>query len=88
MLGRALLVKGLGFGAVDESLKNYRPVSDARKRPRRNRQIVTNEIKFRELGLLGEVRLVGMGDGDVASVNGQNLGGVISLLHKRQANTA
>ena len=55
---RALLIKRLAFGAVDESLEDERTIADSGERARRDRQVVADEIEFRELGLLREVQLV------------------------------
>ena len=77
--GRALLIERLAFGAVDEALEHDRTIADAGESARRDRQVVAHEVELRELRLLGEIRLVGVGDTDLASVDRQNLGCV--FLH-------
>ena len=66
LVRRALLVERLGLGAVDESLEDERPIANAGDRARRDGQIVLHELELRELGLAREVRLVRIGDLDVA----------------------
>src|SRR5438477_6571256 len=85
LFGCAFPIKCLCFGAVDETLENQRTISDSSESARRNRQIVAYKIEFREPGLPGEIRLVGVGYRDFASLDRQNLCGDF-LLHKKQAN--
>jgi len=47
----SLLIERLTFGAVDVSLEDQRTVADSVERTRRDRQVVANQIQFRELGL-------------------------------------
>ena len=47
--GRALLIKRLAFGAVDETLENDRTIPDSGERARRDRQVVAHEVELREL---------------------------------------
>jgi hypothetical protein len=70
----------LAFGTVDEALENQRTIPDSSESARGDRQIVADEIEFRELRLLRKIRLVGMGHTDLASLDRQNLGCVI-LFH-------
>ena len=46
------------LGAVDETLEHERTIPDSGQSARRDRQVVANEVEFRELGLLREIRLV------------------------------
>jgi hypothetical protein len=71
------LIEGLAIGAVDEALENQRTIPASGESARRVRQIVAHDIEFRELCLLGEIRLVRVDHTDLASLDRQNLGCVI-----------
>ncbi len=73
--GRALLIKRLAFGAVHESLENDRTIPDSGESARRDRQVVANQVEFRELRLPGKIKLVRMRDADLASLDREHLGG-------------
>ncbi len=49
--GRALLIKGLAFGAVDEALEHHRTIPDSGQSARRDRQIIADDVELRELRL-------------------------------------
>src|SRR5688500_6496208 len=65
--GCSLLIKRLAFGPVHEPLENYRTIPNSRQGARRNRKVVTYQIEFGELSLLGEVHLVRVSYADLAS---------------------
>ena len=74
MVGRgALLVEGLGFGAVDEALEDDGTVADSVQCAGRDGEVVADEVELRELGLFGEVELAGVGDADFVPVDGEQL---------------
>ena len=77
----ALLIEGLTFGAIDVSLKDKRTVPDSGERARRDRQIVTDQVDFRELCLLREIQLARISNTDLASVDRKQLASVF-LSHK------
>ena len=64
--GRALLIKRLAFGAINESLENDRAILDPGESARRDGQVVADEIEFRELCLSGKIRLVRVCHADFA----------------------
>ena len=47
--GRALLIERLTFGAVNEALENHRTIPDSGQSARRDRQIIADEVEFRDL---------------------------------------
>jgi hypothetical protein len=59
------------------ALSSRNPQLRASESARRDRQIVADEIEFRELRLLGKIRLVGVGHTDLASLDRQNRGCVL-----------
>src|SRR5262249_24610007 len=73
--GSALLIERFALGAIHEALENDRAVLDSAQRPRRNRQIVANQIEFRELRLLGKVGLRGIGHPNLASPDREHFDG-------------
>src|SRR5271166_1752038 len=85
----ALLIERLTFSAVDVSLEDKRTIPDSGERARRHRQIVANQVQFRELRLLREIQLVRVGNANLASVDRDQLGSVflshqLSLHHWRE----
>ena len=78
---RALLIERFTFGAIDVPFEDKWTVSDSGERARCDRQIVTNQVEFRELGLPGKVQLVRVSDTDLASVNRKQLGRIF-VPHK------
>src|SRR6185437_16392557 len=74
LLRRTLLIKSRGLGPVHEALENNRTVPNSSQRTRRNRQVITDEIEFRN-ARLREIKLVGMGDADFTSINREQLAG-------------
>ncbi len=46
--GRALLIKRLALGAIDEALENDRTIPDSGQRARRDGQVVADKIEFRD----------------------------------------
>ena len=44
---RALLIKGLALGPVDETLENDRTIPNSGERARRNRQVVAYQVELR-----------------------------------------
>src|SRR5258708_3544622 len=76
LVGRALLIERLGFGAVDEALEHEWAVADARNGAVGDGQVVPNEGQLRELYVAREVRLAGIGDADLASLDGEQRRGV------------
>ena len=57
-VGQAMKIRGgqVVFGrTIDEALENHGAIADPSQSPRRDRQIVANEIEFRELSLLGKI---------------------------------
>jgi hypothetical protein len=77
----ALLIERLTFGAIDVSLEDKRTFPDSGERARRNRQVVADHVKFRELCLLREIQLPWVSNTDLASVDREQLGSVL-LPHK------
>ena len=73
--GRALLIKRLALGAVDEAFENERTILDSGQSAGRDRQIVAHEVEFRELRLPGKIRLVRVRHADLASFDREQLGG-------------
>ena len=51
LFGRALLIKRLTFGTVNEPLENKGTILDSGEGTRRDRQIIAEYIEFRELRL-------------------------------------
>ena len=78
---RTLLVKGLSFSSVDESLEHDRPALNAVEGARRDREKITDQVKLGELCLLREVELVRMRDANGVTVDLEQLG-VIRLRHR------
>lgn len=72
----ALLIERLTFGAIDVSLEDKRTIPDSGERARRDRQIVANQVQFRELCLLREIQLARVSNTDLASVDREQLGSV------------
>src|SRR5437879_3556574 len=68
LVRRPLLEKCLSFGAVHESFEDDRAILNARQRSGRNRQVITDEIKFRDFDLRRKVQLVGMRNLHLASL--------------------
>src|SRR5206468_9272596 len=66
---RPFLVKRLAFRSVYETLEDDWTVLNSRERAWRDRKVVAYEVKFGELGLFGEIRLVGVGHSDLAAVD-------------------
>ena len=83
---RALLIERLTFGAIDVSLEDKRTVPDSCERARRDRQIVANQVQFRELCLLREIQLARVSNTDLASIDREQLGSV-SFSHKLKVGT-
>ena len=55
-LGRCtFLIKGLALGAVHESLEHDRAVLDSGEGARRDREVVMDEVKFRDSGQLRKI---------------------------------
>src|SRR5438105_5703673 len=77
---RALLIKRLAFGSVDESFENDGAILNSGESAGRDRQIVADDIEFRELGLFREVGLPGVGHADFVSLDREQLG-VFFLAH-------
>jgi len=77
----ALLIERLTFGAIDVSLEDKRTIPDSGQRARRDRQIVANQVQFRELCLLREIQLARVSNTDLASVDREQFGSVF-LPHK------
>ena len=76
MVGRgALLVEGLAFGSVDETLQDDGTILDSGEGSWGDGEVVADQVEFRELGLAREVGLVGIRDADFASVDGEEFGG-------------
>src|ERR1700720_1588617 len=48
----ALLMEGFPVGAVDVALEDNRTGADSGERSWRNRQVVADQVEFRQLGLL------------------------------------
>jgi hypothetical protein len=59
------------------TLRPDETIPDTGESARRDRQVIAHEIEFRELGLLGKIRLVGVGDADFASLDRQNFGCIV-----------
>jgi len=76
---RALLIKGLTLGAINEPLQHNRPIADSIQSAGCNRKVIPNQINFQNLGLFGEVRFVRMGDADLTPVDRQGLGRFVFL---------
>src|SRR5438067_507250 len=57
LLRRALLVKRWSFSPVHESFEDNWTIANSSQRARRNRQIVANQIEFRD-ARLGKINLV------------------------------
>ena len=74
-VGGAFLVEGLAFGSVDEALEDDRAIADAGEGSRGDGEVVADEVEFGELGLAREIRLVGIGDADFASLDRKQFGG-------------
>ena len=72
----AFLVECLAVGAVDVSLEDDRTVADSSERAGRDRQVVADQVKFRELDLFREVQLAWIADADLVSVDREQLGGI------------
>ncbi len=72
--GRALLIEGFGFRAVDEALEDQRAIADAGESAGRNGKIVADEVELGELDLPRKVELIGMGDADFAACDGEDFG--------------
>src|ERR1700722_10983354 len=66
----ALLIEGLTFGAVDISLEDKRTVADSDQRARRDRQVVADQIQFRELRLFREVKFFRVANPDLVPIDG------------------
>ena len=84
--GRALLVERLALSAVDVALQHDRTIADAAERAGRDREVVADEVELGEFGLGGEIQFVGMGNPDLAPLDGEQLGCFFlrhddSLLH-------
>ena len=73
--GGALLVEGLTFGSVDEALQDDGTILNSGEGAGGDGEVVADEVEFRELGLACEIGLVGIGDADFASVDGEEFGG-------------
>src|SRR5438132_4752323 len=67
--GRALLIEGLTVGAVDEALENDGAILDSIEGGGSDGEIVAYEVELRELRLLRKVRLGGVRDLDLASID-------------------
>jgi exodeoxyribonuclease-3 len=85
---RALLIERFTLGAIDVSFKDNGTVADSGERARRNRQVVADEVKFQEPGLLREVQLARVTHADLASVDREHFGSVFFrhqlILHHRR----
>src|SRR3954454_12306350 len=68
LLGRTLLVKRWSFSPVHESFEDDRTIANSSQGARGNRQIVANQIEFRD-ARLRKINLVRMGDADFTSIN-------------------
>src|SRR5262245_16469699 len=79
---RALLIKRLTFGAVDETLENQWAILNSADCASRNRQVVTHDIELREFGLLRKVKLVRVRHTDFVSVDQQHLR--VVFLHEER----
>src|SRR5437868_10584625 len=86
LLRRTLLIERWSLGAIHEPLEDDRTVPDSSKRARRNRQVVTNKIEFRD-GRLRKINLVWMCDADFASINREQLAGFL-LRHENRLTPA
>jgi hypothetical protein len=75
------LIESLTFGAIDVSLEDKRTVPDSGERARRDRQVVADHVKFRELCLLREIQFARVSNTDLASIDREQLGSVF-LPHK------
>src|SRR5260370_28787110 len=80
--GRALLIKRLTFGAVNEPLENQGTIPDSTQSARRDRQIIAEDVKFRQLRLARKIELVRVRHADLASLDGEQLGGFF-FPHKK-----
>ena len=69
LVGCPLLVERLALGAVDEALQDDRAIADAGQRSRRDGEVVADEVELAELCLAREIRLVGVGDADLATID-------------------
>ncbi len=81
--GCALLVEGLGFGSVDEALEDDGAVANAEEGAGGDGLVVTDEVELGELEFAGEVKLVGVGDADVPTVDGKGLSGFFFFHQNR-----
>ena len=70
ILWRAFLVKGLSVCAVDEPLEHVRPVARATNSPVGDREIVLYHLQLGELDVAREIKLIRIGDPDLAPVDG------------------
>jgi len=75
--GSALLVEGLGFGAVDETLEDDWAIANALQCPWSDGEGVADEVEFGELDIAGEVEFFRMSDADGVIVDGEEFGGVV-----------
>jgi len=73
ILWRALLIKCLRLGAVDETLENNWPIANSSKRTRRDREIVLNKFELGNFRLGGKIKLRRVRDLDLAPFNREHL---------------
>jgi len=74
LAGRALLIKRLTFGAVNEPLENERTIANPGKSTRRDGQVVANDVEFREPSLPGKIGFVRVRHADLVSLDREQLG--------------
>src|SRR5687768_11679070 len=80
-----LLIERLAFGTVDESLEHDGTIPDPGERARSDGEVILDDLALGELYIPREVRLVGIADPDLATLDGEELCGVLSgsLCHLR-----